>query len=72
MQYISNSGCEWFHRQILFDHYDKIYRPSKYPHIPIFNIVVIALLATVVFFVRKKVKALVSWLCDRDKPADAT
>ena len=43
-----------------------------YSHIPIFNMVIIGLLVAAVFFVRKKVKALVSWLRDRDKPADAT
>ena len=42
-----------------------------YSHIPLFNIVVIGLLAVAVFFIRKKVKALVAWLRGKDKPADA-
>jgi hypothetical protein len=43
-----------------------------YSHIPLFNIVVIGLLVVAVFFIRKKVKALVAWLRGKDKPADAT
>jgi hypothetical protein len=41
-----------------------------YSHFPLFNTIVILLLLAGVFFVRKKIKAFIGWLRDKEKPAD--